>query len=119
MTKSLLCLIAAPLLLAGGTASAIAKTGDDGQVQARVAIVHTHDLALNTVDGRDQLATRITRAARQVCGVRTARGLWESRMAGNCFKQAVDRVQPRLAALLGGDGGALAEHNGRVIVSAP
>lgn len=112
-------LLAAPIAVAGFIIPAAAAAKDDSE--RLTVIVRYNDLNLSSVEGRKRLTTRVKYAVQTVCGSRVhyRQPLGVRAIAQRCEDSTMDDAQAKLAGLLNGNGTALADRGGIVIVAAP
>lgn len=117
MAKFSILMLAAPLAFAATAAPAAAE-----EEEGRSVVVRYDDLNLASAQGRDRLNSRVKDAIETVCGSRPhyRQTLSERAIARKCEDTAKRDADVKLAALLGGNGGRLADSgNGRIVVAAP
>lgn len=114
MAKLFLTLLAAPLALTSLSMPAAAQ-------ETTSVIVRYDDLNLASVAGRERLDTRIKYAIQTVCDTRPnfRPDLRQRAYSQKCAKTAARNADIKLASLLNGDGVALADRGGKIMVSAP
>jgi UrcA family protein len=96
----------------GAAVPAMAQDDDAPRVMVRYG-----DLDLQTVDGREQLDTRIRRAIRSVCRVNIRPSLEERGFERACEARARGSVEPQLAALFKGSSARFASEKPPVVAA--
>jgi len=114
MAKLFLTLLAAPLALTSLSMPAAAQ-------ETTSVIVRYDDLNLASVAGRERLDTRVKYAIQAVCDTRPSsrQDLRQRAYSQKCAKTAARDAEVKLASSLNGEGTALADRGGKIIVSAP
>jgi UrcA family protein len=114
MAKLVLTLLAAPLALTSLSMPAAAQ-------EPKTVVVRYDDLNLASVTGRERLNTRIKYAIQTVCETRPSfrPDLRQRAYSQQCAKTATRDADVKLASLLNGNGTALADRGGKIVVSAP
>lgn len=114
MAKLVLTLLAAPLALTSLPMPAAAE-------QSKTVVVRYDDLNLVSAAGRERLNARIQTAIRTVCEIQPhyRQNLSERALSLKCAETAKRDADVKLASLLNGNGTALADRGGKIVVSAP
>jgi len=86
--------------LAFVAAAAVATPASAADADTQTARVHYQDLDLNSAAGEAKLQARVARAAAQVCGPVSGRGIADYDRVNTCRNNAIASASPQMNAVI-------------------